>query len=262
MSTFKTHSLGMYRHTAQTCGPITALQGHRGSVGWGPCSSLWHQLWPWSHSQTLQPRKEDVAWVSIFVRHGLVGKTESLGNLLAACFPWYPDPTVGKDTSWRRASWEEWALQHAVWGPQGGSLLSIEEEHGYPESPSGQGARSDGTPRRVTGTGPMKDVMKAHRQTQRDCEACWRHKDGSTSFCSPLGLKGCVRNEDGAWSWQSGTEGRVLHGSHELRQTSLKMDRQTETHQPLKSISVQFYCKRESLSHFRSTEFVKIAKGS
>lgn len=58
------------------------------------------------------------------------------------------------------------------------------------------------------------------------------------------------------------TEGRVLHGSHELRQASPRWtDRQKHINLS-KASQFNFIAKEESLSHFRSTEFVKIAKGS
>ena len=74
----------------------------------------------------------------------------------------------------------------AVYGdPEDGSLLPIEEEHGAPRVTFQAGARADGTPRRLTEQGPIKDGGQ-FTDTPRDCEAYWGHKGGSTPFLQPF----------------------------------------------------------------------------
>ena len=89
-----------------------------------------------------------------------------------------------------KSPWEEWALQHAMCGdPKDGSLLPSEEEHGVPRVTFQAGARADGTPRRVTEQGPVKDDGQ-FTDTPRDCEACWGHTGVSTPFLQPFRPEG------------------------------------------------------------------------
>ena len=81
-------------------------------------------------------------------------------------------------------------------------------------------------------------------------------------FCSPSSLEVWVRSEDGAWSWQSQNRGEGSPWKSWAQTNLPQTDRQRQKHINLSKVSqFNFIAKEESLSHFRSTEFVKDCRG-
>ena len=138
-----------------------------------------------------------------------------------------------------------------VWGPRGWKPSA--RWGGTLGTQSHLPGRSKGRwhTRRLTEQGPIKDGGQ-FTDTPRDCEACWGHKGGSTPFLQPFKPGGLGQE----WGWSLELAEPEQRGGFPMEVMGSDQpppDRQTETetHQPLKSISVQFYCKRREFISFQ-----------